>query len=268
MADKSKIEWTDATWNPVTGCTKISAGCDHCYAERLALRLQKMGSKRYRNGFAVTLHPDALELPLRWRDPRRIFVNSMSDLFHGSVPTSFIDSVFDVMERASWHQFQVLTKRPGRMATYVAGTVIGRNGEIMTTPRYPGRRVPDNVWLGTSVEDERVIGRVEHLRRIPAPVRFLSCEPLIGPLRGLDLTGIDWVIVGGESGPGHRPIEKSWIREIRRACRASNTAFFFKQWGGPMSKSGGRTLDGRTYNAMPRPRLTRATRVARVRVAS
>ena len=262
MADNSKIEWTDATWNPVTGCSKVSAGCDHCYAERLALRLQKMGSKRYRNGFAVTLHEDALELPLRWREPRRIFVNSMSDLFHGSVPTAFIDRVFDVMARAHWHQFQVLTKRPGRMAAYLTGQIVGRDGMLIRAPRYPGRRVPDNVWLGTSVEDHRVVNRVDHLRRIPGPVRFLSCEPLIGPIPELDLTGINWVIVGGESGPQHRPIKKEWIHEIRRACRKSKTAFFFKQWGGAMSKSGGRDLDGRTYNEMPRLRPTSYVRSA------
>jgi protein gp37 len=254
VADKSKIEWTDATWNPVTGCSKVSAGCDHCYAERLALRLQKMGSKRYRNGFAVTLHEDALELPLRWRESRRIFVNSMSDLFHGSVPTGFIDRVFEVMGRASWHQFQVLTKRPGRMAAYITGMVPARDGKLIRVPRYPGRDVPDNVWLGTSVEDQRVVDRVEHLRRVPGPVRFLSCEPLIGPIQGLDLTGIDWVIVGGESGPDHRPIKKEWVHEIRRACRKHKAAFFFKQWGGAMSKSGGRDLDGRTYDEMPRTR--------------
>jgi protein gp37 len=257
VGDHSKIEWTDSTWNPVTGCSKVSAGCDHCYAERLAWRLQKMGSRRYRNGFAVTLHEDALELPLRWRDPRRIFVNSMSDLFHGSVPTSFIDRIFDVMERASWHQFQVLTKRPGRMAAYITGTVVGRNDQATPAPRYRGRRVPDNVWLGTSVEDSRVLDRIEHLRRIPAPVRFLSCEPLIGPLSALNLTDIDWVIVGGESGPDHRPIEKAWIHEIRRSCRRYKSAFFFKQWGGAMSKSGGRLLDGRTYDEMPRVGRTR-----------
>jgi protein gp37 len=255
VADHSKIEWTDATWNPVTGCTKVSAGCDHCYAERLALRLQKMGSKRYRNGFALTLHEDALEIPLRWREPRRIFVNSMSDLFHGSVPTAFIDRVFDLMERASWHQFQVLTKRPGRMAAYITGTVIGRDGALIPVPRYAGRRVPNNVWLGTSVEDHRVVVRVEHLRRIPAPVRFLSCEPLIGPIPDLDLTDIDWVIVGGESGPQHRIVKKEWIQDIRRACRRHKTAFFFKQWGGATSKSGGRVLDGRTYDEMPPPRV-------------
>jgi protein gp37 len=252
MADHSAIEWTDATWNPVTGCTKVSAGCDNCYAERLALRLQRMGSTRYRNGFTVTLHPQALTLPLHWKSPRRIFVNSMSDLFHGAVPPDFIDQVFDVMRTASWHQFQLLTKRPGRMAAYITGSVPGRDGLIAT--KYPGHDVPPNVWIGTSVEDARVVGRIDHLRRIPAPVRFLSCEPLIGPLPGLDLQGIDWVIVGGESGPGHRPIEAEWVRGIRRQCRRSGTTFFFKQWGGAISKSGGRTLDGRTYDGMPKPR--------------
>jgi protein gp37 len=177
----------------------------------------------------------------------------MSDLFHGGVPTEFIDRVFDVMERARWHQFQVLTKRPGRMAAYITGTTPVA-GELKIATRYPGRRVPENVWLGTSVEDARVVGRVDHLRRIPAPVRFLSCEPLIGPLRDIDLSGIDWVIVGGESGPHHRPIEKEWVRAIRRSCREQRVAFFFKQWGGAMSKSGGRVLDGRTYDQMPRER--------------
>jgi protein gp37 len=226
-----------------------------------------MGSKRYRNGFAVTLHEDALELPLRWRDPRRIFVNSMSDLFHGSVPAAFIDKVFDVMASAHWHQFQVLTKRPGRMAAYITGAVVARDGTLVPAARYPGRRVPHNVWLGTSVEDHRVVERIEHLRRIPAPIRFLSCEPLIGPIPNIDLAGIDWVIVGGESGPEHRPIRKEWIREIRRACRAHRTAFFFKQWGGAMSKSGGRTFDGRTYDEMPRARVERLAIDSRQRAA-
>ena len=181
-----------------------------------------------------------------------IFVNSMSDLFHGAVPAEFIDRVFDVMRTASWHQFQLLTKRPGRMAAYITGTVPGRRGSIGS--KYPGRDVPPNVWIGTSVEDARVIARIEHLRRIPAPVRFLSCEPLIGPLPDLDLQGIDWVIVGGESGPGRRPIDPRWVREIRLQCRRSGSAFFFKQWGGAMSKSGGRILDGHTYDALPKPR--------------
>lgn len=251
MADRSAIEWTDATWNPVTGCTKVSDGCLNCYAERLALRLQAMGSRRYRNGFAVTLHPEALEQPLRWREPRRIFVNSMSDLFHGSVPRSFIDQVFDVMERAPWHVFQILTKRPGRMAAYVTGFA-EVDGRSVRVPKYPGRTVPANVWLGTSVEDDRVLDRIDHLRRIPGPVRFLSCEPLIGPLSRLDLTNIDWVIVGGESGPNHRPIRREWVRQIRRQCREQRVAFFFKQWGGPTPKSGGRQLDGRLYDEMPR----------------
>lgn len=253
MAERSAIEWTDATWNPVTGCTKVSAGCDNCYAERLSLRLQKAGTTRYRNGFAVTLHPDAIALPLRWREPRRIFVNSMSDLFHGSVPRAFIDQVFEVMEQASWHVFQVLTKRPGRMAAYVNGSVATRRGRIALSG-HSGRTVPNNVWLGTSIEDHRVLGRVDYLRQVAAPVRFLSCEPLIGPLGSVNLSGIDWVIAGGESGPGHRPIDPAWVRELRRECRNQRVAFFFKQWGGARSKSGGRELDGRTYDAMPKPR--------------
>ena len=272
MADHSRIEWTDATWNPVTGCSKVSAGCDHCYAERLALRLPRMGSRRYVNGFAVTLHEDALELPLRWREPRRIFVNSMSDLFHASVPTDFINRIFDVMKHASWHQFQVLTKRPGRMAAYITGSALTSRG-IVRVSVYHGRRVPDNVWLGTSVEDQRVISRIDQLRRVPGPVRFLSCEPLLGPLPDLDLTSIEWVIVGGESGPGHRPIKVEWVRDIRRQCRAARVPFFFKQWGGAMSKSGGRILDGRTYDEMPRPRADRlllpaTSSTARASVAS
>lgn len=243
----------------MTGCTKVSDGCLNCYAERLALRLQAMGSRRYQNGFAVTLHPEALEQPLRWREPRRIFVNSMSDLFHGSVPHDFIDRVFDVMERAPWHVFQILTKRPGRMAAYITG--FGESGgRLVRTPKYPGRAVPPNVWLGTSIEDERVVDRIDHLRRIAGPVRFLSCEPLIGPLTHLDLTNIDWVIVGGESGPNHRPIRTDWVRTIRRQCREQKVAFFFKQWGGATPKSGGRLLDGRVYDEMParRARVPRA----------
>jgi protein gp37 len=256
LGDHSTIEWTDATWNPVTGCTKVSAGCDNCYAERLATRLQKWGVARYRDGFTVALHPDVVELPLHWRTPRRVFVNSMSDLFHGSVPISFIDSVFDVMERAPQHTFQVLTKRPGRMAAYVTGFA-SSHGRLVRVPRYPGRGVPPNVWLGTSVEDEQVVDRIDHLRRVPGPVRFLSCEPLLGPLRGLNLTNIDWVIVGGESGPGHRPIQRTWVRDLRRQCRTARIPFFFKQWGGWTSKAGGRELDGRTYDGMPRPQLPR-----------
>ena len=253
MGDHSPIEWTDATWNPVTGCSKVSAGCENCYAERLANRLQKWGVARYRNGFAVTLHPEVLELPLHWREPRRVFVNSMSDLFHGLVPTSFIDKVFDVMERAPQHTFQVLTKRPGRMVAYLTGFG-ARRGNLVRVSAYKGRAVPPNVWLGTSVEDTRVLDRIDHLRRAPGPIRFLSCEPLLGPLPALDLENINWVIVGGESGPGHRPIEASWVRDLRRQCRSAKVPFFFKQWGGYTPKAGGRLLDGRTYDGIPGPR--------------
>jgi protein gp37 len=234
MGDRSAIEWTDATWNPVTGCTKVSPGCKHCYAERLALRLQAMGSPRYGNGFRVTLHPDQLSRPLAWSEPRRIFVNSMSDLFHEAVPEEFIGSVFEVMGRADWHVFQVLTKRADRLANLA--------------PRLPW---PRNVWQGVSVESARYVTRVSHLQTVPAAVRFLSVEPLLGPIPDLPLDGIGWVIVGGESGPGHRPVNPAWVRVIRDRCLSARVPFFFKQWGGRTPKSGGRTLDGRTWDQMP-----------------
>jgi protein gp37 len=236
MGDHSAIEWTDATWNPVTGCTKVSPGCKHCYAERLAARLQAMGNQRYRNGFAVTLHPDQVDLPLRWAQPRRIFVNSMSDLVHEAVPEAFIARVFAVMARAPRHIFQVLTKRADRAAELA--------------PRLPW---PPNVWQGVSVETARYTGRIERLRRIPAAVRFLSVEPLLGPIPALPLDGIDWVIVGGESGPRHRPLDPVWARDIRDQCVRAHVPFFFKQWGGKTSKSGGRILDGRTWDETPHP---------------
>jgi protein gp37 len=245
MGDKSAIEWTDATWNPVTGCTKVSPGCTHCYAERLAARLQAMGNPRYRNGFAVTLHPDQLGLPLRWSQPRRIFVNSMSDLFHEAIPDSFILRVFETMQRAPWHVFQVLTKRAERLARLA--------------PRLPW---PPNVWQGVSVENARYASRVAHLQRVPAAVRFLSVEPLLGPIPELPLEGIGWVIVGGESGPGHRLLDPWWVRGIRDQCLTAGVPFFFKQWGGPTAKSGGRTLDGRVWDQMPAAEhLDRASRV-------
>ena len=234
MGDKTGIEWTDATWNPVTGCTAVSAGCDHCYAETLALRLQKMGVAKYRNGFDVTLHPGALDQPLRWREPRRIFVNSMSDLFHAHVPKDFVAQIWDVMARCPQHFFQVLTKRPERMARWT-----------VEHPPSP------NVWLGTSVEDARVVHRIDRLRECRAHVRFLSLEPLIGPLQDLDLDGIHWVIVGGESGHHHRPIDPGWVRDLRDQCHAAHVAFFFKQWGGITPKAGGRILDGRTWDEQP-----------------
>jgi len=234
VGDNSAIEWTDATWNPVTGCTKVSPGCKNCYAERLALRLQAMGNRRYRAGFSVTMHRDQLELPLRWRQPKRVFVNSMSDLFHEQVPDEFILAVFNVMARATWHTFQVLTKRADRLARLA-----------------PKLEWPANVWQGVSVESSRYFGRIERLRMTPAAVRFLSLEPLLGPLRNLPLTDIDWAIVGGESGPHCRPVRLEWVCEIRDQCRAVGVPFFFKQWGGRTPKAGGRLLDGREWNEMP-----------------
>jgi protein gp37 len=234
MGDQSHIQWTDSTWNPVTGCTKVSPGCKHCYAERLAARLQAMGNPRYRNGFNVTLHQDQLSLPLRWREPRRIFVNSMSDLFHEAVPEEFIRQVFDVMVQTRRHQFQVLTKRSKRLAELA--------------PRLPW---PANVWQGVSVENARYTSRVADLVTVPAAVRFLSVEPLLGPIPRLPLDGINWVIVGGESGPGHRPVDPAWVRDIRDQCDRAGVALFFKQWGGRTPTAGGRELDGRTWDAMP-----------------
>jgi len=235
MADRSHIEWTEATWNPVTGCTKISAGCKNCYAERLAFRLKAMGNARYRNGFDVTLHPDVLKLPTTWKAPRTVFVNSMSDLFHDRVPVDFIHRVFDAMSACPQHTFQVLTKRSKRVR------------ELRNTLDWPA-----NVWMGVSVEDASVFHRIDDLRAVPAAIRFLSCEPLIGSLQGIDLSEIDWVIVGGESGVGARPMRIEWVREIFRACRQSGVPFFFKQWGGVRKDLRGRKLNGRTYDEMPK----------------
>jgi protein gp37 len=235
MALGSPIEWTQATWNPVTGCDKVSPGCTHCYAERLALRLRAMGQANYRNGFEVTLQPQMLELPLSWRRPRMIFVNSMSDLFHRDVPRDYIQRVFDVMRRANWHRFQVLTKRGERLA------------ELDAQIDWPA-----NVWMGVSVESSRFVDRIDRLRGVGARVRFLSLEPLLGPLHDLDLRGIDWAIVGGESGPGARPMDAAWVTELRDQCRRAGVAFFFKQWGGRNKKKTGRTLEGRLWNEMPR----------------
>lgn len=235
MAQNSSIEWTDATWNPVTGCTKISPGCKNCYAERLALRLREMGNPRYKNGFTVTLHPDQVTLPLRWNQPKMIFVNSMSDLFHDAIPDDYIKKVFDVMVRANWHIFQILTKRAERMARLA--------------PQLPW---PSNIWQGVSVENSRYARRIAYLQKVPAEVRFVSVEPLLGPIPDLPLNGIHWVIVGGESGPRHRPVQPAWIREIRKQCLSAGVPFFFKQWGGRTPKSGGRVLDGRLWNQMPK----------------
>ena len=245
----STIEWTDATWNPVTGCDKVSPGCKFCYAERMALRLMHMKQPRYRNGFAVTLHPDVVELPLRWRTPRVIFVNSMSDLFHEEVPDAFITRAFDTMRAAHWHTFQILTKRADRLAEL--------------SPRLPW---PINVWMGVSVESPRVLGRVMKLSEVPAAVRFLSVEPLLSRIPSLPRVGIDWVIVGGESGPYARPMEGDWVREIRDQCGEARVPFFFKQWGGVVKSRNGRTLDERTWDEMPTPAMRwparRATSVA------
>ena len=238
MADSTSIEWTDATWNPVTGCTKISPGCDHCYAERFSERFRGTPGHPFQTGFDLTLRPERLEQPLRWRAPRMIFVNSMSDLFHKEVPTEFIARVFDTMEAASWHIFQVLTKRSSLMRNFLRY-------------RYGARRPPRHIWLGVSLEDGTRRSRISHLREAPAGVRFLSIEPLIGPVGKLDLFGIDWVIVGGESGPGARAMKQEWAIEVRDQCRASNVAFFFKQWGGRTPKAGGRLLVGEEWNQFP-----------------
>jgi protein gp37 len=235
MSSDSSIEWTDATWNPVTGCTKVSPGCKHCYAERLAHRLRAMGNRRYAHGFTLTLHPDQLTLPLGWRRPRRIFVNSMSDLFHAKIPDEYLHRVFDVMAKANWHIFQILTKRSARLATLAR-----------SLPWSP------NVWQGVSVENTRYAWRIAHLQEAPAAVRFLSIEPLLGPMPHIPLNGIHWVIVGGESGGGRRPVDPNWVRDIRDQCVAARVPFFFKQWGGRTPKSGGRILDGRTWDELPR----------------
>ncbi len=234
MAQGSGIEWTESTWNPVTGCTKISSGCHHCYAERMAIRLKAMGQPNYQRGFKVSLQEHMLELPLTWKKPQTVFVNSMSDLFNEEVPDAFIRRVFDVMIRASWHTFQVLTKRAERM-----------NGLGQSL------QWPANVWAGVSVESRKYLERIDCLRTIPAGVRFISFEPLLERIDKIDLAGIDWVILGGESGPGARPMEPSWVVEIKEQCVATGIPFFFKQWGGANKKRAGRLLDGRTWDGLP-----------------
>jgi protein gp37 len=249
MSGKSAIEWTEATWNPVTGCDQISPGCDHCYALTLAGRLKAMGQPRYQKdgdprtsgpGFGLTLHEDKIGEPLRWRKPRVVFVNSMSDLFHKSVPVDFIGRVFNVMGQASQHTFQVLTKRPKRMSR-----VLTAYYDTLGIEPY------ENVWLGTSIESADYNWRVDHLLAAPANVHFISAEPLLGPLTGIDLTDVDWLIVGGESGSDARPMREEWVRELRDLCIDQQTAFFFKQWGGRTPKSGGRTFDGQTWDGYP-----------------
>jgi len=232
---KTTIEWTESTWNPVTGCTRISPGCQHCYAERMSRRLRAMGQERYRNGFRVTTHPDVLDLPLSWRKPQVIFVNSMSDLFHEKVPAEFIQRIFAVMGQAEHHVFQILTKRADRLAELA--------GQLTWAP---------NIWMGVTVEMQAYASRIEQLRTVPAAVRFLSVEPLLGPIMDLPLDGIHWVIAGGESGPNARPMHLDWARAVRDQCRAAGVPFFFKQWGGVRRKEAGRVLDGRTWDEYPR----------------
>lgn len=234
MAQQSSIEWTEATWNPVTGCTKISPGCKFCYAERMARRLKAMGQDRYRNGFEVTLQDDLVELPLHWKSPRIIFVNSMSDLFHQAIPLEFIQKCFRTMAQASQHTFQILTKRPERVADLASQLVW-----------------PSNIWMGTSIESAKYSWRAHELQKVPSKVRFLSVEPLLGPIRRLPLKGIHWVIVGGESGPGARPLLEEWVVQIRDRCLEYRVPFFFKQWGGVQKSRAGRLLDGRTWDEMP-----------------
>ena len=231
---KSKIEWTESTWNPVSGCTKVSRGCDNCYAERMAMRLKAMGTRGYENGFDVTLHPHALEKPLKMKKPQVIFVNSMSDIFHEKIPDEFIIQIFNVMNRAYWHTFQVLTKRPKRLAKMA--------DKLNWT---------DNIWMGVTVEANEYVDRVDYLRDCPAKTKFLSLEPLIDSVDNLNYTGIDWVIAGGESGYGARVMQKEWVLEIRDRCEQEKIDFFFKQWGGVNKKKAGRLLDGEIYDDMP-----------------
>jgi protein gp37 len=255
MSGRSRIEWTQTTWNPTTGCDRVSAGCDHCYALTLAKRLKAMGSPKYQTdgdprtsgpGFGVAVHPTALNQPGQWREPRLVFVNSMSDLFHARVPTAFIREVFGVIEATPRHTYQVLTKRSTRLRRLA-----------------PQLIWPRNLWMGVSVEDATTASRADDLRAVPAAVRFMSCEPLLGPLGGLDLTGIGWVIAGGESGSDARPVEPSWLRELRGRCIADDVPFFFKQWGGRTPKAGGRLLDGRTWDEMPTGESTHPDSAAR-----
>lgn len=236
MSLSSHIEWTEATWNPITGCSKVSQGCKHCYAERLAKRLQAMGSANYRNGFSLTLHPKMLELPLTWKRPRRIFVNSMSDIFHPDVPTDFILDIWRTMLAAPQHQYQILTKRPERLEEI--------NELVVWAP---------HIWMGVTVESDRHIDRIEKLRRCDSSVKFLSLEPLLGPIHDVNLQGIDWAIVGGESGPKSRPMHIDWVTDLRDQCLSQSVLFFFKQWGGVNKKLTGRFLEGRTWDEVPTP---------------
>ena len=234
MPQSSSIEWTEATWNPVTGCTQVSPGCAHCYAKTFAERWRGIPGHAYEQGFDLRLWPERLDAPLRWRKPKTIFVNSMSDLFHEAIPADYVAEVFETMQAAHWHTFQVLTKREERLAELA-----------------PDLPWPPNVWMGVTIENRRFVERADYLRSVPAAVRFISAEPLLGPLEGLNLSGVDWLIAGGESGPRHRRIDVDWIRALRDLCTEEDVAFFFKQWGGHRPKSGGRELDGRTHDAYP-----------------
>lgn len=237
MSDKSAIEWTDATWNPVTGCTQVSPGCDHCYALRFSERFRDVPGHHYEQGFDLRLWHERLELPLKWPAPRHIFVVSMGDPFHKDVPDDFIHQIWGVMVRAHWHSFQVLTKRPQRMARMASSLPW-----------------PSNIWVGTSIETNQYVWRADHLRRVPAAVRFISAEPLLGPLDRLELTGIDWLITGGESGHGYRPCDPQWVQDLHARCQVGGISFFHKQWGGRTPKAGGRELYGRTWDEFPAPR--------------
>lgn len=238
MADRSEIEWTDATWNPVTGCTKISPGCDNCYAERFSERFRGVAGHHFRTGFDLTLRPERLQQPMEWKKPRMIFVNSMSDLFHKNVPADYIGRVFDVMERAHHHTFQVLTKRSSLLRNFV-------------NARYSGRSAPPHIWLGVSIESPKLLVRLEHLQQTNASIRFVSFEPLLEQMGEMSLDDIDWVILGGESGHGARPLDPAWVREIRDQCKSQGVAFFFKQWGGRTPKSHGNMIDGRQWLDFP-----------------
>ncbi len=231
----TKIEWTNSSWNPLTGCTKVSPGCQNCYAERMAKRLKAMGNPNYKNGFELSIHENSLNLPLKWKSPKYIFVNSMSDLFHEDVPLEFILRVFDVMEQANWHTFQVLTKRSERL--------LQLSEQI---------NWPSNVWMGVSIENQDYLYRVDHLRKTDAQLRFLSLEPLLGRLQDINLDGINWVIVGGESGPKSRKINPEWVTDIRDSCIKQKVPFFFKQWGGINKKKNGRLLEGKIWDQMPK----------------
>lgn len=239
MAEKSSIEWTNSTWNPTTGCTKISAGCDNCYAERFAERFRGVKGHPFEFGFDLILKPARLNQPLTWRKPRLIFVNSMSDLFHKKVPISFINKVFDTMEKADWHIYQLLTKRSSLLRNYINN-------------RYKTKPAPPHIWVGVSIENEKNLVRLKHLKQTNATVRFISFEPLLGPINDPDLTGIDWVIVGGESGPNARPIKKSWVENIKKLCQKNKVAFFFKQWGGRTPKANGNLLNGKQWMQFPK----------------